>query len=319
MYLKIKCGSEIRKCTVEAESLSYADLLQKVVQLFPALREQKPENVQLAYRDSDGDLICLSSDDELRTAVAQTQGDTLVLVITAVIETPDEQEDEDEEEEVSLGDLFHGGDLFGGLLGHASPLHSHSHSLFDPLVIPLHHLHGAGHGRFHQPSLFESPATFRDRVLRAREEELRQQRKYEEKMRQAQLERRKALLEQAKQMREERLKEINENRRKSQDLQRMSSKEGGKAKAAPTIPEFPPGWIVQPMGSWDPVVKQGPGFYSSTHGPYGFYAYHSPEGMETDEPKEKQEEPAKEPEEPAKEPEEPAEKPEEPVMEQEQA
>ena len=308
MYLKIKCGREIRKCTVEAESISLADLLQKVVQLFPSLREQKPENVQLAYRDTDSDLICMSSDDELRTAVAQVQGDTLTLVVTGVIEAPAEDE---EEEEVSLADLLHGGDLFGGLWGHGLPLNS----LLEPSLFPFHLLHVGGLGRFHQPSLFEFPATFRDRVLRAREEELRQQRMYEEKMRQAQLERRKALLEQAKQMREERLKEINENRRKSQDLQRMSSKDGGKVKPAPPIPEFPAGWIVKPIGSWDPVIREGPGFYSATHGPYGYYAYQGSEDMDTDKSKEQEPEEPKSKEQEQEEPK----KQEEPVKKEEQA
>ena len=272
--MKIKCGDEIRK--IEAEGISYADLVQKVIKLFPSLRELKAENLKLAYRDIDNDIICLSSEEELRTAVAQAQGDTLNLVVTGVTETAPAEE----EEGVGLADLFHGGDLFGGLWGHGSPFHSHSH--FDPpplQVFPFHHLHGGGLGRFHQPSLFESPATFRDRLLRAREEELRQQRRYEERMREAQLERRKALLEQAKQMREERMKEINENRRKSQDLQRMSSKEGDKVKPAPPIPEFPAGWIVRPIGSWDPAVHEGPGFRSTSNGP---------EDMETDESKEEE-------------------------------
>lgn len=288
MYLKIKCGNEIRKCAIETENISYADLVQKVIQLFPSLSEPKAEDVQLAYRDVDNDLICISSDEELRTAFAQVQGDTLSLVVTAVTEASTE-------DEVSITDLFHGGDLFGGTWGHGSPFHSHS--LFDqPLLFPFHHLHGGGHSRLHQPSLFESPATFRERVLRAREEELRQQRKYEEKMRLAQLERRKALLEQAQQIREERMKEINENRRKSLDLQRTISKESGEVNPQPAIPELPAGWILRPIGSWDPVVHAGPGFHSTTHGPYGYYAYYGSEDKKTDESKEEQQEESENPE-----------------------
>ena len=292
MYLKIKCGNEIRKCAVEAESITYADLLQKVIQLFPSLREAKVESVELGYKDLDNDVVCISSDEELRTAFDQAQSDTLTVVVTSVTESV-------AEDEVSLGDLLHhGGDLLGGVWGHGSPFHPHggppfhSHSIFDPApLFPFHHhLHGGGLGRHHQPSLFESPTTFRDRVLRAREEELRQQRKFEEKMHQAQLERHKALLEQAKQIREERMKEINENRRKSQDLQRMSSKEGGKVKEAaaaqPVIPEFPAGWIVRPIGGWDPVVHEGSGFHSTSYGPYGYYASYGSEDTEEDKPKE---------------------------------
>ena len=93
----------------------------------------------------------------------------------------------------------------------------------------------------------------------------------------------------------------------------MSSKEGSKApKPAPTIPEFPSGWIVRPIGSWDPVMHEGPGFHSTTHGPYGYYAYHGPEDRETDESQEEGPAEPKQQEEPAKEQDEAA-------MEQEQA
>lgn len=279
MFLKVKCGNEIRKCTVESGSISFADLLQKVIQLFPSLRESEAQDVQLGYRDADNDLVCLSTDQELHTAIAQAQGDTLTLVIIAA--------STEKEEEMGIADLLHS-NLLGGLFGHGS--HFHSPSLFDqPSLVPFHHFGGGL-----QQHIFESPSTFRERILRAREEELRQHRKYEEKMRQAQLERRKALLEQAKQMHEERVKEISENRRKSQDLQSMASQSGGKVK--PAIPEFPAGWIVRPIGNWDPTVYERPGYHSTTHGPFGYYAYYGPEDMETDESKdEKKAEPEETP------------------------
>ena len=91
---------------------------------------------------------------------------------------------------------------------------------------------------------------FREQALREREEHLRQQRLYEEKVRKAELERRKALVEKIKQAREQKMKQLAEAQRKSQEVSTTAAPKS-------LVPEFPPGWSVTPFGSWEPVVQAG--------------------------------------------------------------
>ena len=258
VLIKAAFNNEIRKITVESD-ISYSDLVLKLVRVFPSLGEQNPDDVRLYYRDADGDNISFCSDEELRTALEHAGTDNTIRVLIAI--------------KVKESTPSHGlmdADFFSD--SWSDPFFQHGLSLPSLFGTLGHHLHHHPIGAFFSE---------RQQALREREEQLRQQRLYEEKVRKAEIERRKALMQKAKQAQEERMKHLEEARRKSQELSRTPIK-------APAIPDFPPGWTVRPFGSWEPVVHEGPHSTQWTWGPYGYHATYG-EDMET----EKQEEEVK--------------------------
>lgn len=265
VFIKVSLGRELRKFSVEKES-SIDALKTTIKSLFPIL-SQVPDiaNLVLLYRDSDGDLITMSSDQELQAALSHLGDSDTLRVSVRVIETP--QEGEQEEEMESRGGEEGGfGDLFHLLFDH----HPFSHHPFS------HHPHHHG-GLFD----FGVPNWFgRQHALRLHEEKIRQQRLYEEKMRQARMEQIKAMREKAAKEQEDLRKKIKEERKKSTDLQTVEGR--------PLLPQFPDGWQVNPFGSWDPIVEEGPNFTRKSWGPYGYVAYYNSEGKKEEKEEKKE-------------------------------
>ena len=194
VFIKAAFDNEIRKIAVESD-ISYSDLVQKLLQVFPSLGEQNPDNILLFYRDADGDNISFCSDTELRTALEHVGTDNTIRVLIAI---------KVKESTPSLGLME---DFFGD--SWSDPFFQHGLGLPSLFGGFGHHLHHHPIGAFFSE---------RQQALRDREEQLRQQRLYEEKVRKAEIERRKALMQKAKQAREERMKHLEETRRKSQEL-----------------------------------------------------------------------------------------------------
>ena len=86
VFLKVTDGRETRKFRVTSE-LTFDQLKERLTGLFPSLGEGK--DLQLQYRDTEGDLITLSSNEELQEVLADTpDGTVLKLHIKTSIQEP---------------------------------------------------------------------------------------------------------------------------------------------------------------------------------------------------------------------------------------
>ena len=86
VFLKVTDGNETRKFRVTSE-LTFDQLKERLTGLFPSLGEGK--DLQLQYRDTEGDLITLSSNEELQEVLADTpDGAVLKLHIKTSVQEP---------------------------------------------------------------------------------------------------------------------------------------------------------------------------------------------------------------------------------------
>ena len=86
VLLKVTDGYETRNFRVTSE-LTFDQLKERLTRLFPSLGEGK--DLQLQYRDTEGDLITLSSNEELQEVLADTpHGAVLKLHINTGIQEP---------------------------------------------------------------------------------------------------------------------------------------------------------------------------------------------------------------------------------------
>ena len=67
VYAKVTDGKEIRKFRVDSD-VTFDALKKQIAGLFPSLADGADFNVQ--YRDADGDVISISTDEEVRTALS---------------------------------------------------------------------------------------------------------------------------------------------------------------------------------------------------------------------------------------------------------
>jgi len=74
VFLKVTDGNETRRFQVTSE-LTFDQLRERLIKLFPSLGKEK--DLLLKYRDADGDLITLSSNEELQEVLAHTPDDTV--------------------------------------------------------------------------------------------------------------------------------------------------------------------------------------------------------------------------------------------------
>ena len=72
--IKIHFNGETRRTKVQ-EDITYKGLLESIISLFPRLEESHAPQLRLFYRDTDGDIITLSSDEEVATATGQLPPD----------------------------------------------------------------------------------------------------------------------------------------------------------------------------------------------------------------------------------------------------
>lgn len=72
VYLKVSDGSETRKLQVTPGEITFDQLKEQLATFFP---KTASSGLSLQYRDADGDVITLSSDQELQEALSQLQED----------------------------------------------------------------------------------------------------------------------------------------------------------------------------------------------------------------------------------------------------
>ena len=74
VFLKVTDGYETRRFQVTSE-LTFEQLRERLIRLFPSLGQEK--DLLLKYRDAEGDLISLSSNEELQEVLAHTPDDAV--------------------------------------------------------------------------------------------------------------------------------------------------------------------------------------------------------------------------------------------------
>ena len=252
-----------------ADGLSIVNMKSKLKEIFPELSAISSDTIELYYKDSDNDLISVSSDEELHTAEQTVGEDKTIKLLIDVSEKQNEEED-----------LL---DATGSFFSHL-PFFSHISSPFSHLSNMF--------GQIGDPFSFAGyPPSWSDRkkMMERHEDCIRRQRIYEENMRKAHLESIKKMKDKA--IAEDKKMAAEEPSTCSTEVKRRSSKE-----FKPVLPAFPPGWHVTPYGAWEPVVYRTPYGTRRVWGPWGYTAsYGDEEEMEKGEKiEEKMEEEKKE-------------------------
>lgn len=230
VWAKISDRHEIRKMELKPE-MSFDQLKEKVAKLFPNL-----EDFTLQYRDSDGDMISLSSDEELHFALSQhPSGDTLYLQVFptrarhaaqrrgAMVPTTTTRTRE--ETMVPFG-----GNILGRFLEDMDPFWTPtSRSLCD----------------------WCDPFGGRNRLEQQWDQQMAELRKKQE----------------------EHMKQFEEQRKKAEaDVQKtLQERRGGKGGEIQKKGE--PTWHVQTFGSWEPEMSEGPFGKRTVIGPVGYHMY----------------------------------------------
>ena len=128
VLVKAVLGQETRKFPLQSDA-TLQDLTSKLLEVFPALKGRSATDLELLYRDSDGDVITVSSDEELQTALQHSTDDTIKFMIR-VMATPPENEDDDSFGLEDLVDSFFHHRPFHSAPFHSSPFHPFEHSVF---------------------------------------------------------------------------------------------------------------------------------------------------------------------------------------------
>lgn len=283
VFVKVTAGNESRKLQVE-EGITFEELKQRVADIFPSLSDGKVE-FDLRYQDTDGDLIHISSDGEVATALSHLPADSVWRLLVVPKSTQAQQTSRRQPRRLSSMMPFGPSGIFGGfgprfdtqwdnLLGEMSS---------DPFWSPV--------------GLF----TWGDRERRTREwENYMQQREqqFEQEM------------QQVRQMQEDHMRQFEEQRKKAEEtiskslntppgssepaqqqqqqqpVARQQSSSGGVAESGQ------PKWHCQTFGSWEPSTYESPYGRRTVIGPVGYHmywGYSDPEPMETKQGKKKEE------------------------------
>ena len=122
--IKIHFNGETRRTKVQ-EGITYEGLLESIISLFPKLEESHAPQLRLFYRDTDGDIITLSSNEEVATATTQLPSDGVWRLTARLERKPSDTSS-------STGNGTHPLlDLFETLL---NPLHSELEKVFKEEV-----------------------------------------------------------------------------------------------------------------------------------------------------------------------------------------
>ena len=122
--IKIRLNGEVRRTKVQ-EDITYEGLLESIISLFPSLEESHASQLRLFYRDADGDIITLSSDEEVATATTQLPPDGVWRLTVRLERKPSDTSSSTENGTHPLLDLFE------TLL---NPLHSELEKVFKEEV-----------------------------------------------------------------------------------------------------------------------------------------------------------------------------------------
>ena len=279
VFVKVSCGNETRKMQVGG-SITYDELKQKVASLFPRFQDGKTE-FGLQYLDTvDGDLVTISSDAEVATALAHLPADSVwrVQIVPARRTT--------QRARARSGALAPAGGIrvpfsFGSL--GPSFGSGYGDSLFDEM----------------QTDPFWSPFglfSVGDRERRTREwEDMMRQREQQfdeqiDRMRQMQEHHLQQFEEQRKKAEESMAKQIQGKRTPAQkQVKQPTSAEGSAITTSGGGDEVTkggsaPGWHCQTFGTWEPVQYESPYGHRTVIGPVGYHmywGYSDPESMET--------------------------------------
>ena len=242
-YAKVTDGKEIRKFRVEHD-LTFDALKKQVAGLFPSLAGGVDFHVQ--YRDADGDVISISTDEEVRTALSHLQPNETWLL--QVVQVPKRVQ-----RTLSRGGIParaarvevapFGGSILGRLLDDMDPFWTPATSVLD----------------------WSDPFGRWDETSRRMNEEWQRQ------------------TEQLRKMQEDHMKQFEEQRKKAvADLQKaLKDTRDSKGGAVQPTKSGEPKWHVQTFGSWDPQVTDSPHGTRTVIGPVGYHmywGYSDPEG-----------------------------------------
>ena len=237
VYAKVTDGKEIRKFRIDADSATFETLKKQVVGMFPSLASGTDFQVQ--YRDVDGDIISLSTDEEVRTALSHLPcNETWLLQVVPVPKRV--------QRALSRGGGVpartssreinpFGANILGRILDDMDPFWTPASSLVDS---------SDPFGRWDDDS-------------RRLEEEWQRQ------------------TEQLRKMQEDHMKQFEEQRKKAEsDIQKaLKERRSSKGGAVQPAKSGDTKWHVQSFGSWDPQVMESPYGTRTVIGPVGYHMY----------------------------------------------
>ena len=253
VYAKVTDGKEIRKFRVESD-VTFDALKKQIAGLFPSLADGVEFNVQ--YRDVDGDVISISTDEEVRTALNQLSANETWLL--QAVRVPKRAQRASGRGAPPAKAASREVAPFGGFTG----------SLLGRILDDM--------------NPFWTPATslvgWSDPVGRADgfEKEWKRQ------------------TEQLRKMQEDHMKQFEEQRKKAEaDIQKaLQERRSSKGGAVQPAKSGDPKWHVQTFGSWDPQVTESPSGTRTVIGPVGYHmywGYSDPEGPTQQEEQKKEE------------------------------
>ena len=281
VYIKVTAGKETRKFQVD-EGITFDQLKEKVASIFPALSDGKTE-FELRYQDTDGDLMHISSDAEVATALSHLPPDSVWRLL--VVAKRAQQQARRQPRQLSVMVPYGPSGIFGGF---GPRFDTHWDNLLgematDPFWSPV--------------GLF----SLGDRQQRSRELEnymQQRERQFEEEIKQA------------RQMQEDHMRQFEEQRRKAEESVRSSlnappqaatgsgeqPQQGQQQQVAQrsgsgAVASGQPNWHCQTFGSWEPTTYESPHGRRTVIGPVGYHmywGYSDPEAMET-QPEKKEE------------------------------
>lgn len=257
VHIKAYKGSEIRRFEIEPAT-TFAQLKELVVNLFGIGEDY---TVTINYCDRDGDVIRLSSDGELQTALKHLgEEDTWKLQIVVQHKEPPQHAAPRAATSWWDWDPFH---LHGGHhLSHHHPSHHH----------PSHH--HISHHAPHRGGLFDSlfgHSLFDDDPFGFGQFDLlrqQHQRLQSEQQKKAEMARRHAM------------------RQASVDAKRAADEVQVQAQASGSeVTEKKPKVVYRHFGSWEPHVEKGDNYVVTTYGPVGYevhYTHNDQEGTKSE-------------------------------------
>ena len=248
MHIKAYKGSEIRRFEIDPSS-TFASLKELVAKLF-SLGED--DTVKINYCDRDGDVIRLSSDVELQTALRHLgEEDTWKLQVVVEHKEPPQAAAPRAAASWWDWDPFH---LHGGshhphhVISHHAPSHPH---------YPSHHRGGVFDSLF-GGLLDDDPFGFGQfDILRQHQKRLQS-----EQQKRAEMARRHAM------------------RQASVDAKRAADEVQAQASSTGEVAEKKPKVVYQHFGSWEPKVEKGDTYVVTTYGPVGYKVHYTHDEQE---------------------------------------
>ena len=235
IYAKVTDGKEIRKFRVDPD-VTFDALKKQVAGLFPSLAGGVDFYVQ--YRDADGDVISISTDEEVRTALSHLPANETWLL--QVVPVPKRVQRINSRggipaRQPSREVAPFGANILGRILDDMDPFWTPASSLMD----------------------WSDPFGRWDEESRSLEQEWQRQ------------------TEQLRKMQDDHMKQFEEQRKKAEaDLQKaMKERRSSKGTAVQPAKSGEPKWHVQTFGSWDPQTLESPLGERTVIGPVGYHMY----------------------------------------------